>query len=166
MTTTENSTATSASPTDQIEEQVELQSPRSRVWRALTNADELGAWFGANLAGNTIAPGAKVVGPVTHKGYEHVMIDLVIEDVEPETRFSWRWHPDATDSKVDLSSEPRTLVTFLLEESANGGTLLRVVESGFEGVASSRRAAAFLGNSKGWAGQIQKRIPAYLAANP
>src|SRR4029077_7746375 len=147
---------------DQMEEQVVLPSPRARVWRALTNAEELGAWFGANITGATITSGAHVVGHMTIPGYEHVAFDIIIDEMVAERRFSWRWHPGAIDPKVDYSAEARTLVTFTLEDAPNGGTLLRVVESGFDALPAARRGSAFTGNSKGWQGQLQKRLPAYL----
>jgi uncharacterized protein YndB with AHSA1/START domain len=156
---------TVAAPTysDRIEEQVLLHAPRARVWRALTNADELGAWFGVNLAGATIAPGAQVVGRITIPGYEHITFEVTIVEMVPERRFVWRWHPNAVDLTVDYSAEARTLVTFTLEDAPNGDTLLRVVESGFGALPTARRTAAFLGNSSGWRGQLQKRLPAFLA---
>jgi uncharacterized protein YndB with AHSA1/START domain len=149
---------------DRIEEHVLLQASRARVWRALTNPDELGAWFGVNLAGAKIAPQAHVIGRITIAGYEHVTFDVMIDEVVPERRFSWRWHPNATDATIDYSKEERTLVTFTLEDAPNGKTLLRVVESGFDALPSSRRAAAFLGNSSGWRAQLQKRLPAFLGS--
>ena len=94
-------TATPTSTSDSIEEQVLLQAPRARVWRALTNADELGAWFGANITGATIAAGAHVVGRMTIPGYEHVPFDVKIEELVPERRFAWRWHASAIDAAVD-----------------------------------------------------------------
>ena len=148
---------------DRIEEQVLLHAPRARVWRALTNADELGAWFGVNLAGATIAPGAQVVGRITIPGYEHITFEVTIVEMVPERRFAWRWHPNAVDLTVDYSADARTLVTFTLEDAPNGDTLLRVVESGFDALPAARRTAAFLGNSSGWRGQLQKRLPAFLA---
>lgn len=160
MTTTTISTSG-----DRIEEQVLLDAPRARVWRALTDAGELGAWFGADLAGATIAPGAHVTGNLTHPGYEHVMMEVIIEEVVPERRFAWRWHPNAVDTSADYSGEPRTLVTFTLEDGPDGGTLLTVVESGFAALPAARREAAFQGNRGGWRSQLQKRLPAYLAAN-
>ena len=162
--TTTPTTSAPAGATDRIEEQVLLHAPRARVWQALTNPDELGAWFGANLAGATIAPGAHVVGRVTIPGYEHVPFDIVIAEMAPERRFAWRWHPSAIDPAADYSAEPRTLVTFTLEDAPGGGTLLRVVETGFAALPADRRASAFAGNSSGWRGQLQKRLPAYLAA--
>lgn len=155
---------TDMTSTDQIEEQVLLHAPRARVWRALTNPDELAAWFGVKLSGATIAPGAHVLGKMAFPGYEHVAFDIIIDEMLSERRFAWRWHPNALDASIDYSAEPRTLVTFTLEDAPNGETLLRVVESGFDALPASRRAAAFLGNSNGWRGQLQKRLPSYLAS--
>jgi uncharacterized protein YndB with AHSA1/START domain len=157
-------TTTPASTSDRIEEQVLLPNPRARVWRALTNADELGAWFGVNLAGATIAPGAHLRGNITSPGYEHVVFDAMVEEMEPERIFSWRWHPHAIDTAVDYSAEQRTLVAFTLEDAPEGGTLVRVVESGFDALPDARRESAFRGNSGGWRGQLQKRLPTYLAS--
>ena len=164
-TTTSPTTPTASAINDQIEEQVLLQSPRARVWRALTSPDELGAWFGVNLAGATIAPGAHVTGYMTIPNYEHVRFDVLIEEMVPERRFAWRWHPFAVERGVDYSAEPRTLVAFTLEDAPDGGTLLRVVESGFDAIPVERRAAAFLADSNGWRSQLHKRLTAYLAAD-
>ncbi len=73
--------------------------------------------------------------------------------MKPEHRFSFRWHPYAIDPAVDYSNEPRTLVEFTLEV-ADGGTLLTVVETGFDAIPAARRVKAFEMNSKGWAGQM------------
>lgn len=139
--------------TDRIEKSVLLRAPRARVWRALTDAKEFGAWFGVDVAG-TFAPGARVQGRVTHKGYEHVVWDITIERMEPERLFSWRWHPYAVEAGVDYSSEPTTLVEFTLEAQGDA-TLLKVVESGFDGVPLARRAKAYRMNEEGWAMQMQ-----------
>jgi uncharacterized protein YndB with AHSA1/START domain len=157
-------TTAPTSSTDRIEEQVLLHAPRARVWRALTNADELGAWFGVNLTGATIAPGADVLGRFTIPGHEHVIFDVTIDEMVPEQRFAWRWHPSATEPGVDYAAEPRTLVTFTLEDTPEGGTLLRVVESGFDALSPTRRAVALPGNTRGWTGQLQRRLPSYLAS--
>ena len=157
MTATTPTTASNS-----IEEQVLLPTSRERVWRALTNAEEFGAWFGANLKGATIAPGAHVVGQITIPNYEHVTFDIIVEEMVPERRFAWRWHPHAVEKGVDYSAEPRTLVTFTLEDAAGGGTLVRVVESGFRGLPEWRRDSAFRGNSGGWRGQLTGNLPAYL----
>jgi uncharacterized protein YndB with AHSA1/START domain len=139
--------------TDSITKNVLLNAPRSRVWRALTNAQEFGAWFGVKLAG-TFAPGARLQGPITHTGYESLTMDLTIDRMEPERLFSWRWRPAAIDPSVDYSAEPTTLVTFELEE-VGGGTRLTVVESGFDRIPAARRAEAFRMNESGWAQQME-----------
>jgi len=149
-----------AMSTDRIEKKVLLRAPRARVWRALTSAEEFGKWFGAQMAGK-FAPGARVKGKITHKGYEHVPFEVDIERMEPETLFSWRWHPGVTEPDVDYSSEPKTLVVFQLEEVPDG-TLLTVVETGFDQVPLARRAAAYRDNNGGWEGQI-KAIERYVA---
>ncbi|MBI2529207.1 MAG: SRPBCC family protein [Candidatus Rokubacteria bacterium] len=77
-----------------------------------------------------------------------------IERMEPERLSSWRWHPAAIEPGVDYSAEPTTLVTSELEEVA-GGTLLTVVESGFDQVPLARRAQAYRMNGEGWTLQMQ-----------
>jgi uncharacterized protein YndB with AHSA1/START domain len=141
------------SSTDRIEKQVLLRAPRSRVWRALTDHQEFGKWFGVILAG-PIEPGATLTGKITHKGYEDAPFEIVIDRVEPERLFSYRWHPYAHDPKVDYSKEPTTLVTFELKET-QGGVLLTVVESGFDAIPPARRAEAYRMNDDGWAQQMK-----------
>jgi uncharacterized protein YndB with AHSA1/START domain len=131
-----------------------IQAKRSRVWRALTNADEFGKWFGVTFKNVTFAAGKKALGQINIPGYEHVVFDVVIERVEPEHTFAWRWHPYAVDPAIDYGQEESTLVVFSLEE-VEGGTLLKVVESGFDKVPQGRRLEAFRMNSKGWEGQLR-----------
>ena len=147
--------------TDRIERKILLKAPRSRVWRALSNAEEFGDWFGVALKGKTFAAGQRVQGQVTYPGYEHIVFDMLIERMEPERLLSWRWHPYPADPSVDYSKEPTTLVVFELEE-VEGGTLLTVVESGFDNIPPSRRLEAFRMNSDGWDEQM-KNIEKHVA---
>jgi len=140
--------------TDRIERTILLKAPRSRVWRALSNAEEFGNWFGVALKGKVFAAGQRVQGQITYPGYEHVVFEVLIERLEPERLLSWRWHPYAVDPAVDYSKEPTTLVVFELKE-IEGGTLLSVVESGFDNVPLSRRLEAFRMNSGGWDEQVK-----------
>jgi uncharacterized protein YndB with AHSA1/START domain len=145
--------------TDRIEKRIVLRAPRARVWQALANAEAFGEWFGVKLKGS-FAPGARLPGEVTHKGYEHVRFEITVERMEPEKLFSWRWHPHAIDPKMDYTAEPTTLVVFELEETAEG-TVLTVVESGFDGIPLTRRLEAYRGNEKGWEAQM-KAIERYV----
>ena len=148
---------------DRIEKQLHLRAPRSRVWRAITDKTEFGNWFGVSFPPGTFAPGEKVAGKITISGYEHVTMDIEVVDVTPEQRFAYRWHPYAIDPTVDYSSEPTTQITFTLEDS-DVGTVLKIVESGFEQIPLHRRTEAFRMNDSGWAGQT-KNIERHVTAS-
>jgi uncharacterized protein YndB with AHSA1/START domain len=139
--------------TDRIEKEIQLRAPQSRVWQALTDHQEFGTWFQAILE-RPFAPGETSFGKITYPGYEHLTMELFIEKIEPQSYFSFRWHPYAVEEGESYANEPTTLVEFHLEPK-NGGTFLRVTESGFDKVPAHRRDEAFRMNSEGWAEQLQ-----------
>lgn len=162
------------SVTDRIEKKVLLNAPQARVWQAISDSKRFGAWFGVAFAA-PFAPGARMLGtlaPTTAdaetaermKAYAGKQFEFQIERIEPQHHFSYRWHPFALDETVDYSSEPTTLVEFDLEE-APGGTLLTIVESGFDSIPIARRADAFEANGEGWETQATL-IEKYLALAP
>ncbi len=142
-----------AGVTDKIEKRVVLRAPRARVWKALTDAEEFGKWFRVQLEG-AFREGATVRGHVTYPGYEHLRMEVVVERIEPEKYFAYRWHPAAVDPQTDYSKEPTTLVEFRLEETRDG-TILTIAESGFDRIPLARRAEAFRMNDQGWAEQAR-----------
>lgn len=146
--------------TDRIDKRFEVKAKRSRVWRAISDAGEFGAWFGMKLD-RPFAAGTTVLGRLTIPGYEHISLEIQVERIEPEGYFSYRWHPYPMDPKVDYSAEPATLVEFRLEEIA-GGTTVMITESGFDRLPASRRAEAFRMNEAGWAGQ-SKKLASYVS---
>jgi uncharacterized protein YndB with AHSA1/START domain len=99
-------------------------------------------------------PGQVSRGPLTIPGCEQLHLEAVVQKMEPERLFSFTWHPYAVDAKRDYSSEPPTLVEFTFQKITKG-TLLRVVESGFDKLPSERRLEAFRMNGNGWSQQIQ-----------
>jgi len=147
--------------TNRIERKILLKAPRSRVWRALSDAKEFGAWFGVDFKGAAFVAGKPVKGQITYPGYEHLVMEVFIERIVPERLLSWRWHPAAIDVTVDYSPEPTTLVVFELE-GGEGGVVLSVVESGFDKIPAARRATAFRMNSSGWEEQM-KNIEKHVA---
>ena len=149
--------------TDRIESKILLKASRARVWRALSNAEEFGAWFSVKLEGKTFAPGQRTQGQSTYPGYEHILFEVWIERMEPERLLSWRWHPGVPEPGVDYSLEPTTLVVFELAD-ADGGTLLSVVESGFDKIPPQRRLSVFRMNTEGWDEQM-KKIEEHVAAS-
>ena len=145
---------------DRIEKTVELGASISRVWRALTDHQEFGQWFGVRLEG-PFAPGQPARGHITHPGYEHIRFEFIIQKIEPERLFSFTWHPYAIDPNEDYSGETPTLVEFTLEKIP-AGTLLRVIESGFDKIPAGRRLEAFRMNEGGWSKQMEN-IKLHLA---
>lgn len=143
--------------TDRIEKQLLIRAPRPKVWRALADSKQFGAWFGCALDGPFVA-GETTTGKITDPpGYEHFVMELVVERVEPERLLSFRWRPYAIKPDVDYSHEPRTLVEFVLEERGGGEeTLLTISETGFDGIPEHRRAEAFRMNSGGWSIQAER----------
>src|SRR5579859_3640069 len=118
------------SSTDVIEKQIELKAPVSRVWRALTDHREFGEWFRVALDA-PFAAGKPSTGHITWPGYEHLLWHAEVKSIQPETYFSFTWHPYGIDKSVDYSTEEPTLVEFTLLPTAVG-TLLKVRESGFD----------------------------------
>lgn len=157
-----------------IEKRITLKAPLARVWRAITDAHEFGLWFGVELRGQFIQ-GQAIIGtfqqefdeaeilefqrglglsPSPIKVPEKTFTFCTVERIEPERYFSFRWIPYGIDAAVDPQNEPTTLVEFRLEPTAEG-TLLTIVESGFERVPVHRRQRAFLMNDAGWSGQAE-----------
>ena len=145
---------------DAIEKTIDLKAPLGRVWRALTDHREFGEWFRGRLDGPFVV-GQPSTGNMTYPGYEHLKWDALVEAIEPQKRFVFRWHPGAGEADPD---EVRTVVEFLLEEIPEG-TRLRLKESGFLELPQWRQADAFKGNEGGWQTQMQN-IADYVASHP
>lgn len=153
-----------SSSTDRIEKELFLRAEQAKVWQALSDSRRFGEWFGMQLDGEFV-PGERITGRIRptvadaaiadmQKPYEGTPVTLVVDSIEPMSLFSFRWHPFAIDPNVDYSKEPMTFVTFRLEPR-DGGTLLRVLESGFDAVPIERRAKALEANAEGWAMILQ-----------
>jgi uncharacterized protein YndB with AHSA1/START domain len=159
---------------DKIEKRVTVRAPVSRVWQAIADAQKFGRWFGVKLDGPFVA-GKTVTGIFDEGLNEAAIIEYqkslglppskvklpgkssvfcTVERIEPERYFSFRWIPYGIDAEADPQNEPTTLVEFFLEKVAEG-TLLTIVESGFDRVPAHRRERAFRMNEGGWAAQAE-----------
>lgn len=134
--------------TDRIVKTVELNASVSRVWRALSDHTEFGAWFRVRLDGPFVQ-GTISTGMMTYPGYEHYPWRAMIERVDPERLLSFRWDHAEPDSGTEDAGAATTLVEFRLEPSA-GGTRLTITESGFDALPDHRRLEILRGNKKGW----------------
>jgi uncharacterized protein YndB with AHSA1/START domain len=154
---------------DRIEKEVVLRAPLERVWRAISDAEQFGQWFGVRFDGPFVE-GASVTGVITPTTVDEDVARMQEEHagtadtwhivaIEPQRRMAFRWHPYPVESAGE--QEPTTLVEFTLNET-DDGVLLRIVESGFDKIPADRRAAAFEGNTEGWAKQTEL-VGKYLA---
>ena len=157
--------------TDRIEKKILLRATRERVWKAISDADQFGAWFGVSFDGPFNA-GARLTGrivPTTvdsdiaklQEPHAGKPFEFTVERIEPMQIIAFRWHPFAIEPGVDYTKEPTTLIVFELSE-AKDGTLLTISESGFDQIPLARRAAAFKANDGGWAMQTML-IAKYLS---
>jgi uncharacterized protein YndB with AHSA1/START domain len=149
--------------TDRIEKRVLLKAPRDRAWRAVSESDRFGTWFGVAFDGpfiegkrlaGTIAP-TRVDDDVAtmQQPYAGTPFEWVVEKIEPMRRIAFRWHPFGVDKRIDYSDEPMTLIVFELHDAPEG-VLLVVTESGFDHLPPERRAKAFAANEGGWTHQM------------
>lgn len=154
------------STTDRIEKHVVLKASRTKVWNAIVDAKLFGQWFGAEFDGPFVA-GQRVTGRIVPTTVDAEVAKLQapytghamawdIERIDPMTHFAFRWHPFAVEPGVDYRAEPTTRVDFALADAPGGaGTLLTIVESGFDQIPLARRAAAYRANDGGWAKQLE-----------
>lgn len=137
---------------DTIERSVFLRAPRARVFRALTDPAELSAWFGVRFEGR-VEPGARLRMTTTSTEFPVTTFDVLVEEVDPPRRLSWRWHPGMDQPGPGEPWDDLTRVTFTLED-APGGTRLHLLETGFTAIALARRARVHAENVEGWDFQL------------
>ncbi len=125
---------------DRIERTVTLTRAPSEVWRALTTAEGLSAWFGES-ASIDLRPGGSAT--MTFSG--GMTVEMRLERVEEPAVFAYTWRlPDLPED-----DPRRTYVEFTLEPDPNG-TLLRVVETGFAQLPVETRRQTYDSHSEGW----------------
>jgi uncharacterized protein YndB with AHSA1/START domain len=148
---------------DCIEKQIILRAPIARVWEAISDASQFGAWFGVEFE-SAFVVGAQAVGrlvPTTvdaevakyQQEHEGAAFNITIDRIEPMRLFSFKWHPFGVEPGVNYAAEPMTLIVFALQEVPDG-TMLTITESGFTRIPLERRLKAFAANDRGWATQI------------
>jgi len=138
--------------TDRIERKILLKAPLARVWRALSDAKEFGDWFGVDFKGKTFVAG----NPVEDRslsGYEHIVMEVIVERVVPERLLSWRWHPAASTRPSTIRRSRRRWSSSNSRRRRRHLAQRRRVR--FRQNSTRRRAAAFRMNTSGWDGQMK-----------
>lgn len=104
----------------EVVKEVFIQAPTDVVWRALTEADELTRWFPVEAR---VTPG--VGGSIWISWGEGASGEAPITAWEPNRHFQWTEHRGPVKIAIDFHLETR-----------DGGTVVRLVQSGFgEGAA-------------------------------
>ncbi len=144
--------------TDRIEKEAILRAPVARVWEAISDSARFGAWFKARFR-EPFVPGNTLVGEFSEPGHVGRRLAIRIEQAEAPTLFSFRWQPHEMSRADDFREA--TLVEFHLSPHPEG-TLLRIIESGFDRLPDSEREAQLRGNDEGWDEQLG-RVSAYVS---
>ena len=142
--------------TNQIERTAEFPLPVERVWRALTEPEELSSWFSDQVQ-MVFQVGEEIVFAWDQYGTASGRIELI----EPPLRFAFRWRAHGVPEEQPLTETNSTLVTFTVTATAEGARLT-VVETGFANLPESMRARTFQENSSGWQAEFAD-LMAYLA---
>ncbi|HEV3187100.1 MAG TPA: SRPBCC family protein [Acidimicrobiales bacterium] len=141
--------------TDQIDREVVIDAPIERVWSAITEPKSVSAWFSD---GGDVSIDLRVGGVMTFDQGHHGAFKTVIVSVTPPHEFSFRWA--SAYPGVLATEENSTLVAFTLKETSSG-TVLRVVESGFDAI---NVPTEYENHSKGWTSVIAE-MAKYVMAN-
>jgi uncharacterized protein YndB with AHSA1/START domain len=112
-----------------IERELDLAADPARVWRAITESDEVAGWF-SQRAAMPSSPGEE--GWLEWDGSSRFIVRL--EAIEPIRHLAWRW-ASVDDPDFDAAAN---LVEWTLEPTERGGTRLHLRETGFAGPQSRR----------------------------
>jgi uncharacterized protein YndB with AHSA1/START domain len=105
-----------------IERELVVPVPPEEVWPAVTEADEISAWFGADVELD-----ARPGGRGTARWADGTERHLLVEDVEPAQRLAFRWLPFQRTGEGEVVPMPASRVEIELD-AVPEGTRIRVVE--------------------------------------
>jgi uncharacterized protein YndB with AHSA1/START domain len=132
----------------QVQREIVIDAGIERVWELITRAEYVKSWYAFDGAKIDLRPG----GELEHFWREHGRYRGLIVEVVPPERFAY-WYSNVPDAGP--APGKRTRVEFALEK-VPGGTLVRVTESGIEGLTLSdeERQAYLDATGQGWAGGL------------
>lgn len=110
--------------TDKIEQQITINAPVERVWKALTSAEGLQKWYAFGGAKIDLRAG----GNLSFQWDEHGEYPGIVETVEPQKRFAFRFAPFTPDTPPEPGNA--TVVDITLSPT-NDTTLVQLTESGY-----------------------------------
>ncbi|MFC7877884.1 SRPBCC domain-containing protein [Isoptericola sp. NPDC057391] len=150
MESMQNPQAVIDADTFSVRRTIDIQAPRDKVWRTVTEPELISQWFGeVTLDG----AGAGALGTIGWPGERRVPIR--VETYDPPSEVSYRWCNEDGPLPETVDERRSTVFTFTLEETS-GGTRLTVVETGFE--RTSHPAALMADHRDGWDGELDKLV--------
>lgn len=161
---------------DRIDRRVKIRASRDAVWRAVSEAELFGRWFGVRFDG-AFRAGAQLRGRICptevdpevaklqapHAGAE---FDFEVATVEPMREIAFRWRPNGVSQSPEARNGPMTRIVFRLRAEADG-VELSISEIGFDQLSEPARSAAHASSSAGWTHQadlVRRFVEAGAAA--
>ena len=123
-----------------VEKVLELDVTVEKVWSAITDSAELALWFG-DEAELDLRPG----GDAVMTWEDHGRYAMRVEEVDPPHRLVWSW---VHEPGVAFEDAPATRVEWTLTPRDDGGTTLRLCETGFRTDMHHRQ------NTEGWDAEL------------
>ena len=135
-----------------VRRSIHIAAPIEKVWRAVAEAEHVSRWFGrTELDGAGVgATGTMTFGPDD-------VIPLRIEQIDEPRLISYRWsNDDALGHRpTELDEDTSTVFTFTLEP-VDGGTVLTVVETGFDRTSDATANMEY--HRTGWDLELDKLV--------
>jgi uncharacterized protein YndB with AHSA1/START domain len=136
--------------TESVTREVVLPAEVDEVWKAITDPERLGDWFGADVELD-LHPGGRAV----FHGDDGAVRRGVVEEVDPGHKLSYRWWPyDSGDANPGAPKQTRVELTI---EAVPSGTRLLVVEAPLFSASASASVSA------GWGGRFEALVWATAA---
>jgi len=131
---------------------IRISAPVATVWAAVTEPELISRWFGeAVLDGR----GVGAVGSLSWP--DSGAHPLRIEAVDPPRSIAYRWHADdAGPGGARSLDDPGTTVFEFRLEADGDGTVLSVVETGFDGTTDP--AANLESHRGGWDSELDELV--------
>ncbi len=134
---------------EKIEKRITINAPVSKVWKALTEKDELKEWM---MMPTTFEPvvGKEFIFKSETKEYWDGWIYCKVMEVEKNKKLSFTWNAKIVGAD--------TLVTILIVEKG-GKTELTLIHTGWEKLAAENRAKMIESHNVGWNERILQKLP-------
>jgi uncharacterized protein YndB with AHSA1/START domain len=138
---------------DHIVVRAEIDAPRERVWRALTEEEGVAEWWGDYVSLDA-RPGGRLTERWTDAGGREVLTFGEVVRMSAPRTLELRWADEDWD-------EP-TRVLLLLDEATSGTTRLTLEHSGWEVFPPSTREELIRTHALGWSHHVTN-LAAYSA---